>query len=256
LENILKVYFVGAGPGDPELLTIKAKRLMEKTEICVYAGSLINPEVLDYLPSSAEKHNSANMDLEQITGVFQRAKENNLDVIRLHTGDPSVYGAIGEQIELCQQLGIDYEVVPGVSSFSAAAAALKKELTLPDISQTVILTRAEGRTPVPPTQQLKELARTKATLVIFLSVHLIEQVVGDLLPDYGANCPVAVVYKASWKEERIIETTLSRLAEEVADKGITKTALIIVGEVLTSAGTRSKLYREDFSHGYRKEKSV
>jgi precorrin-4/cobalt-precorrin-4 C11-methyltransferase len=252
----VRVYFVGAGPGDPELLTIKAKRLMEKAEICVYAGSLINPEVLDYLPSSAEKHNSANMDLEQITGIFQRAKDNNLDIIRLHTGDPSVYGAIGEQMEICQQLGIDYEVIPGVSSFSAAAAALKKELTLPEVSQTVILTRTEGRTPVPQKQQLKELAKTKATLVVFLSVHLIEKLVEDLLPDYGENCPVAVVYKASWAEEQVIETTLSRLMDDVADKGITKTALIIVGEVLTSAGTRSKLYREDFSHGYRKEESI
>jgi precorrin-4/cobalt-precorrin-4 C11-methyltransferase len=252
----VRVYFVGAGPGDPELLTIKAKRLMEKAEICVYAGSLINPEVLDYLPSSAERYNSASMGLEQITGVFQRAKDSNLDIIRLHTGDPSIYGAIGEQMEICQQLGIDYEVIPGVSSFSAAAAALRKELTLPEVSQTIILTRTEGRTPVPQKQQLKELAKTKATLVVFLSMHLIEKLVEDLLSDYGENCPVAVVYKASWKEEQVIETTLSRLANDVADKGITKTALIIVGEVLTSAGTRSKLYREDFSHGYRKEESI
>lgn len=252
----MRVYFVGAGPGDPELLTVKAKRLMEKAEICVYAGSLINPEILDCLPSTAQRHNSANMDLGQISGIFRLAKENNLDVIRLHTGDPSVYGAIGEQMEICRQWGIEYDVIPGVSSFSAAAAALKKELTLPEVSQTVILTRTEGRTPVPQKQQLKELARTKATLVIFLSVHLIEQVVEDLLPDYGENCPVAVVYKASWKEEHIIETVLSRLTDDVSEKGIKKTALIIVGEVLASAGTRSKLYGEDFSHGYRKEEVI
>jgi precorrin-4/cobalt-precorrin-4 C11-methyltransferase len=247
----VKVYFIGAGPGDPELLTIKGKKIMERAKICVYAGSLINPRILDYLPSDAQRHDSASMSLEQITLIFKQAKDNDFDVARLHTGDPSIYGAIGEQIEILQPMGIDYEVIPGVSSFSAAAAALKKELTLPEVSQTVILTRAEGRTSVPYKHQLKELAKTKATLVIFLSVHMIHKVVEDLTFDYGGNCPVAVVYKASWEEQEILMSTLSRLADDVAYKGITKTALIIVGEVLTRTGTRSKLYREDFSHGFR-----
>lgn len=247
----MKVYFIGAGPGDPELLTIKGKKLMERAKICIYAGSLVNPEILGFLPSDAQRHDSAGMSLEQITMVFKRAKDDDIDVVRLHTGDPSIYGAIGEQIEILQPMGIEYEIIPGVSSFSAAAAALKKELTLPEVSQTVILTRAEGRTPVPVQQQLAELAKIKATLVIFLSVHMISKVVEDLMLDYGGNCPVAVVYKASWKEQDILMTTLARLTDDVAYKGITKTALIIVGEVLTSTGTRSKLYAEDFSHGFR-----
>ena len=247
----MKIYFVGAGPGDPELLTIKAKKIIEQAPICIYAGSLINPQILDYLPSNAQKHDSAGMTLEEITLIYKQAKKNNLDVARLHTGDPSIYGAIGEQIEICKPLGIEYEVIPGVSSFSAAAAALKKELTLPEVSQTVVLTRVEGRTTVPLQQHLKEIARTKATLVIFLSVHMVHKVVGDLMQDYGGTCPVAVVYKASWQEQEVLMTTLARLADDVAYKGITKTALIIVGEVLTRTGTRSKLYQDDFSHGFR-----
>lgn len=251
----MKVYFVGAGPGDPELLTIKGKKIMEQVKICIYAGSLINPMILDYLPSDAQRYNSAGMTLEEVILVYKQARDKNLDVVRLHTGDPSIYGAIGEQIEICKFQGIDYEVIPGVSSFSAAAAALKKELTLPEVSQTVILTRAEGRTSVPIKQRLNEIAKIKATLVIFLSVHMVHKVVEDLLPDYGEKCPVAVVYKASWKEEVVLMTTLGRLADDVAYKGLTKTALIIVGEVLTSTGTRSKLYSEDFGHNFRELES-
>jgi precorrin-4/cobalt-precorrin-4 C11-methyltransferase len=167
----MKVYFVGAGPGDPDLLTVKARRLLENCAICIYAGSLVSPDVVAIVPSHAEKHDSASMDLPQIVAVFQDANARNIDVVRLHTGDPSIYGAIGEQMTELDKLGIDYEVVPGVSSFQATAAALKTELTAPETAQTIILTRASGRTPVPPEQDLEILARTHATLCIFLSVH-------------------------------------------------------------------------------------
>jgi len=247
----LKVSFIGAGPGDPELLTLKGRRLLEEAPICIYAGSLVNPALLSHLPAHAEVFDSASMNLDEITAVFRRAKEENKSVVRLHTGDPSLYSAINEQIAKLEEMGVEYEVVPGVSAFQASAAALRTELTAPEVSQTVILTRLEGRTPVPEAEKLERLAATKATLCLYLSVDRIEKVVERILPFYGAECPAAVLYKVSWPEEKIIVSALGKLAEAVKAEGITKTALIVVGRSLHSRGTQSLLYAKEFTHGFR-----
>lgn len=251
----MKVIFVGAGPGNPELLTLKAHRLLSTCQICVYAGSLVSPEVVSLTPQDAELHDSASMTLEQIEAVFVSARQRTLDVIRLHTGDPSIYGAIREQMNVLDRLGIDYEVVPGVSSFQAAAAALKTELTAPEISQTIILSRTSGRTPMPAKQELAQLARTEATLCLFLSVHKLAEVVTELTSYYGRDCPIAVIFRASWPDEIILRGTLADIAPQVAQAGITKTAMIIVGQALGSSPAHnrpvSQLYHRHFSHGYR-----
>jgi len=247
----MKVYFVGAGPGDPELLTVKAERLLRNCRICIYAGSLINPEVLNLLPPAAERHDSASLDLEEITDLFKDAKARDIDVVRLHSGDPSIYGAIREQMNELDSMGIDYEVVPGVSSFQAAAAALRTELTAPEIAQTIILTRTSGRTPMPQEQDLETLARTRSTLCIFLSAHKIEQVALTLAEHYGPDCPVALVHKASWPDEQIIRGTLDDIAEKIAAAGIKKTAMILVGHALSRDIPVSRLYDPAFSHEYR-----
>ncbi len=251
----MKVFFVGAGPGDPDLLTVKARRLLESCRICVYAGSLISPQVLSLIPQDAEKHDSARMDLQEIIVVYQHAMVRNLDVVRLHSGDPSIYGATREQMNELDRLGIAYEVVPGVSSFQAAAAALNTELTAPEISQTVILTRTAGRTPVPEEQELERLAVTRSTLCIFLSAHGIRQIAETLVPQYGPNCPAAVVYHASWPDEIIIRGTLSDIAEKTLKRGIKKTAMVIVGQALLRDIPASKLYHADFSTGFREGKA-
>jgi len=248
----MKVIFVGAGPGDPELLTLKAARLLSSCRCCVYAGSLVSPEVLSLLPADSEKHDSARMTLEETTAVCRRAQEANIDVVRLHTGDPSIYGAIREQMIELDKLGIAYEVVPGVSSFQAAAAALKTELTAPEVSQTIILTRTAGRTPVPAEQDLEQIARTHATLCIFLSVQNMGEVAQTLARHYGDDCPIAVVYRASWPDEKIVRGTLADIAGLVAAQGISKTAMIVVGRALERTGAVSQLYSGQFSHGYRK----
>jgi precorrin-4/cobalt-precorrin-4 C11-methyltransferase len=252
----MKVIFVGAGPGDPELLTVKARCLLCQCRICVYAGSLVSPEVVDLAPEDAELHDSATMTLEQIEAVFVSAQQQDIDVIRLHTGDPAIYGAIREQMNVLDRLGIDYEVVPGVSSFQAAAAALKTELTAPEIAQTIILSRTSGRTPMPAKQDLAELARTESTLCLFLSVHKLATVVDELIPHYGADCPIGVVFRASWPDEVVIRGTLADIAPRVAAAGITKTAMIVVGPAIGSDRTHdipvSKLYHRHFSHGYRR----
>ncbi|KKL80898.1 hypothetical protein LCGC14_2000140, partial [marine sediment metagenome] len=193
----MKVYFIGAGPGDPELITVKGKKAIERSGYCIYAGSLINPDILKYCRMDSKKYNSASMTLEEIISVMEEAKVKNEDVARVHTGDPSIYGAIQEQMTELDKRGIDYEVIPGVSSFLAAASALKQELTLPGVSQTVVITRIEGKTPVPTTEKLEKLAETKATLCIFLSIKEINKVVSVLKPIYGESCPAAIVYKAS-----------------------------------------------------------
>jgi precorrin-4/cobalt-precorrin-4 C11-methyltransferase len=250
----MKVIFVGAGPGDPELLTLKAARLLQHCRCCVYAGSLVSPEVLALLPADAEKHDSAAMTLEETTAVCKHAAQRGEDVIRLHTGDPSIYGAIREQMVELDKLGIDYEVVPGVSSFQAAAAALRAELTAPEVSQTIILTRTSGRTPMPAGQELEQMARTHATLCIFLSVHQMSQVAATLTEHYGAECPIAVVYRASWPDQLIIRGTLADIAGKVAAAAIGKTAMIIAGRALDWSGAVSRLYSDEFSHGYREAK--
>jgi precorrin-4/cobalt-precorrin-4 C11-methyltransferase len=248
----MKAFFVGAGPGNPELLTCKARRLLENCKICVYAGSLISPEVIGIIAPSAEKHDSAGMDLDQIKGIFQSAQRRNIDVVRLHTGDPSIFGAIGEQMALLRVLGIPYEVIPGVSSFQAAAAVLCVELTAPEISQTIILTRTSGRTPVPGTQRLDALAKTQATLCIFLSVHNLAAISKTLSGHYGGDCPAAVVCRASWPNEQVVRGTLDDIAEKAADVPMDKTAMILVGRALGTVDTVSKLYDAAFTHGYRK----
>lgn len=248
------VYFVGAGPGDPELITMKGRRLLDAADVVIYAGSLVNPVLLEGL--RAEIHDSASMNLEEIVAVMAEAVERNRTVVRLHTGDTSFYSAISEQIERLRALGISFEVVPGVSSAMAGAAALGQELTIPEVSQTVIFTRVEGRTPVPEGEGLADLARHRASMVIFLSVGLMDKVVGELRQGYREDTPVVVIEKASWPDQRIIRGTLKDIAAKVAEAGVKKTALIYVGDSLRasidSLGKESLLYRKDFSHGYRK----
>jgi precorrin-4/cobalt-precorrin-4 C11-methyltransferase len=218
---------------------------------CIYAGSLVNPDILKYCSKDTKIYDSASMSLEEIMDIIEEAKEDNKDVARVHTGDPSIYGAIQEQMSELDKRGIDYEVIPGVSSFLAAASALKQELTLPGVSQTVIITRIEGRTPVPETEGLEILAKSKATLCIFLSVNEIDKVVSILSPVYGNNCPVAIVYKASWKDEKVIISNLSDVSDEITQNDIKKTAIIIVGDVLSKNFEYSKLYDKHFNHSYR-----
>ncbi len=247
----MTVIFVGAGPGDPELLTVKAQRLLRECRVCVYAGSLVSPQVLSLLPADAERHDSASMHLEEIVTVFRRAHEQGLDVVRLHTGDPSIYGAINEQMRELEKLGIPYEVVPGVSAFQAAAASWKTELTVPGGAQTIIISRVAGRTPVPEAQSLEALAKTGATLCLYLSVHKIEEIVDILSPHYGADCPVVVVFHASWPDERTISGTLTSIAARMADADVSRTAVVLVGWALGREGEASRLYDRTFTHGFR-----
>ncbi|HEY3319115.1 MAG TPA: precorrin-4 C(11)-methyltransferase [Planctomycetota bacterium] len=247
----MKVYFVGAGPGDPELLTRKAERMLRACRFCIYAGSLVSPEVLALLPAHAEKHDSAKLNLQETTALCVSARDRKTDVIRLHSGDPSIYGATREQMDALDAAGIAYEVIPGVSSFQAAAAALRTELTAPEIAQTIILSRVADRTPVPPEQQLQKLAQTHATLCLFLSVHKIKEICTTLAAEYGADCPAAVVYRVSWPDQHVINGTLTDIAAKVAAENIQKTALIIVGRALARGLPVSKLYDGGFTHGCR-----
>ena len=245
------VVFLGAGPGDPELLTLKGRRLLDDADLVVYAGSLVNPALLEGI--GAVCHDSAALDLEAIMTLLADGYRRGLRTVRLHTGDPAVYGAIREQMQWLDARAIPYEVVPGVSSVFAAAAALRTELTVPEVTQTVILTRQAGRTPVPERESLARLAAVQATMCIFLSVALIERVVADLLAGgYPVDTPIAVVERASWPDERIVRGSLADIAARVADSGIRKTAMIVVGPAL-SADSRiaSRLYDAAFSHEYR-----
>ena len=251
----MKVYFIGAGPGDPELLTLKAKRILETSDVVIYAGSLVNPDILKFVRPNTILHDSSTMELEEILSIYREAKKVGRTVARVHTGDLSIYSALQEQLDECEKGGIDCEIVPGVSSYQAAAATLRRELTLPGVSQTLILTRISGRTEVPVTESLEKLAKTKATMVIFLSIHEIERVVDQLREGYREETPVAVVEKASWAEERKIIGTLGNIAEKVKAAGIKRHALIVVGEVLGSTYRKSKLYDAEFEHGFRKKKS-
>lgn len=246
------VYFVGAGAGDPELLTVKGKRLIDNADTIIYAGSLVNPAVLADRKSDCQVYDSAGMTLEEVLAVMQETEAQGKTTVRVHTGDASIYGAIREQLDALDKLGIPHTVVPGVSSFLAAAAAMQKEYTLPDMTQTVILTRMEGRTPVPERERLEELAKHRATMIIFLSVGRIAELAERLRTAYPAATPVAVVYKASWPEEKIVTGTLLDIAEKVQAAGITKTALVTVGEFLGDTYALSKLYDKTFTHEFRK----
>jgi precorrin-4/cobalt-precorrin-4 C11-methyltransferase len=248
----MKVYFVGAGPGDPELLTLKAARLLKNCRVCVYAGSLVSPGVIELLPQAAEKHDSAKLSLEEIVEVFKDALERNLDVVRLHSGDPSIYGAIREQMNELDALAINYEVIPGVSSFQASAAVLNAELTAPEVAQTIILTRVSGRTPAPEEQALERLAQTRSTLCIFLSADKIQGIADLLSKHYGADCPAALVYRATWPDQKVIGGVLSDIAEKTLAAGVKKTAIILVGHALGRNTSASKLYDASFSHEFRR----
>ena len=248
-----KVYFIGAGPGDPELITIKGRRLIDSADVVIYAGSLVNKELLREI--RAEIYDSAGMTLDEIIGVIDKAVKNNKRVVRLHTGDTSFYSAISEQIERLRKLNIEYEIVPGVSSAMAGAAVLGQELTIPEISQTVIFTRIEGRTPVPDTEKLGELAKHRASMVIFLSVGMAEKVYDELIKGYPEDTPVAVVEKATWKDQKVVRGRLRELVKLIKSADIKKTALIYVGDALLASEMdiekKSRLYDKDFSHEYR-----
>ena len=249
----LKVYFIGAGPGDPELLTLKALKIIRKADIIIYAGSLVNKDILGFARKAAVRYDSAKMTLEEVLGIIEKEKFRKMIIARLHTGDPSLYGVIQEQMDWCEKEGIAYEVIPGVSSFQAAAASLKQEWTLPGVSQTVIITRLSGRTKVPQKEDLEKLAKIRATLVIFLSVQDIGRVVKKLKGGYAQDTPVAVIERVSWPDERGIQGTLVDIAQKVKAAGIKRQALIIVGEVLRKKGYQpSRLYDKNFSHGFRK----
>ncbi len=248
----MTVYFIGSGPGDPELLTIKARKIIEKADVIVYAGSLVNRDILKYARHDARLYDSAELTLEEIAEIIVTWARENKTVARLHSGDPSIYGAVQEQIELLEERGIGCEIVPGVSSFTAAAAALKKEYTIPDVTQTVIITRMEGKTDVPEKEGLGTLAGHRASMCIFLSVQAVERVVEELKKGYPDTTPVAVVYRVSQSDEKIITGCLDDIAAKVKREGIEKTALILVGEFLKSSGKRSKLYDKGFTHGFRK----
>ena len=248
----MTVHFVGAGPGDPGLLTVRAAQFLASCRCCIYAGSLVSPSVLAMLPGDAEKHDSAALTLEETTAICRAARDRGVDVVRLHSGDPSIYGAIREQMNALDKLGIAYDVVPGVSSFQAAAAALKTELTAPEVAQTIILTRASGRTPLPPEQELDRLAQSRATLCVFLSIQRLDDLTATLARHYGADCPAAVVYRASWPDQQILRGTLADIAAQVSAARIGKTAMIIVGRALARDIPVSRLYDAGFSHEYRK----
>ena len=251
----MDVSFVGAGPGDVELITVKGQRLLGEADVIIYAGSLVNPALLSLAKQGAVVYNSASMTLDEVIAVMEQAVRIGQKTVRLHTGDPSIYGAIQEQMDALKKKKISYDVIPGVSSFLATAAALKCEYTLPDVSQTVIITRLEGRTPVPEKEKLALLASHNATMCIFLSVHMIENVMNELIEGgYTPDTPVAIVQKASWPEQKIFRGTIATIGEIVTAEKIDRTAMIVVGRCLDSDYALSRLYAPEFGHMYREAK--
>ncbi len=246
----MTVHFIGAGPGAADLITIRGRDLIAVSPVCLYAGSLVPKEVIEFAPAGARVIDSAAMTLDQIIAEIVTAHDNGQDVARVHSGDPSIYGAIGEQIRWLRELGIDYTITPGVPAFAASAAALGVELTLPDIAQTIILTRTSMKSSAMPSgEELAQLACAKATLAIHLSVRNLRQVCRDLVPHYGEDCPVAVVYRVSWPDQVILRGTLGDIREKVREAKITRTALILVGQVLSGDdASDSRLYAPDHQH--------
>ena len=252
-----KVYFVGCGPGDPDLLTVKAKKLIQKADIVVYSGSLI-PNDIVRLCKKAKLYDAAKLVREEIFKILRDGALQGKSVVRLHDGDPSIYGAIREQTDNLKKDGIQFEVVPGITSFLASAAALGCELTLPGVTQTIIITRAEARTKVPTREKISELAKHKATMIFYLSVHLISDIVKEAIKGgYSKSTPAAAIYRASWKDEKVITGTLETIAKKIRDEKITKTAIIIIGDIVNPKQYEySRLYDKTFSHGYRKAKVI
>ena len=247
------VHFVGAGPGAPDLITQRGAALLQTADCIIYAGSLVNPALLGLARPGCTIYNSAEMTLEQVLGVLRQMEAAGKTTVRLHTGDPCLYGAIREQMDALDGMGVSYDDTPGVSSFCGAAAALRAEYTLPDVSQTVIITRAPGRTPVPERESIRSLAAHQATMVLFLSTSLTELLQAELLAGgYAAETPVAVVYKATWPEEKIFRCTVGTLHETVTGNGLTKTSLIVVGNCLGDTYLRSLLYHPNFTTEFRK----
>ncbi len=249
------VHFVGAGSGAVDLITVRGAKLLSQADVIIYAGSLVNPELLSYAKADCEIHNSAQMTLEQVLQVIQAAEASGKTTVRLHTGDSSIYGAVREQFDELEKLGISYDVCPGVSAFCGAAAALRAEYTLPEVSQTVIISRAAGRTAVPERESIRTLAQHQATMVLYLSTSLTQTLQEDLLAGgYAENTPAAVVYKATWPEEKIFRCTVKTLHETVTQNKLTKTALIVIGNCLQGDYERSRLYAPDFSTEFRKSR--
>lgn len=246
------IYFVGAGPGAVDLITVRGQRYLEQADVIIYTGSLVNPALLDVAKTGCKIYNSAYMTLEEVLAIMEEAVQEGAVVVRLHTGDSSLYGAVREQMDALRERDIAFEVCPGVSSLFGAASALQIEYTLPEVSQTLIITREEGRTPVPKKEGIASLASHQSTMVLFLSSSLAKKVQKDLLAGgYRPDVPVAVVYKATWPDEKILRTSVGKLAEAMETSGIDKTALIIVGEVLGEQYAKSKLYDASFSTAYR-----
>ena len=246
------VYFIGAGPGDKELITVKGMKLLQKADSIIYAGSLVNPGLLDFAKTGCEVHDSAKMTLEEVIEVMLENEKRGLVTARLHTGDPSIFGAIKEQIDLLTENGVAFEIVPGVSSYAGAAAVLGAEYTLPGVSQTVILTRMEGRTPVPERESISKLAKIGASMAIFLSGGMLPELSAELLEGgYPKDTPAAIVYKATWPDQKIMRTTVEGLPETGAKNNISKMAIVLVGNFLDGNYGRSFLYNPEFTHGYR-----
>lgn len=251
------VYFVGAGPGAADLITVRGKELLCRADVVVYAGSLVNPDLLKYTKPGCEIYNSAMMTLEQVIEIMVPKSKSGCFVVRLHTGDPSIYGAIREQMELLSENDVEYSVVPGVSSFCAAATALNAEYTLPGVSQTLILTRMGGRTPVPELEEISKLAAHKSSMALFLSVGMAGKLSQRLIEGgCSTDTPAAIVYKASWADEKIVRTTVGNLEDAVITNDIHKTALILVGQFLGNDFERSKLYDPSFTHEFREAEKV
>lgn len=249
----MKVKFVGAGPGDPELITLKGYKALSEADVVIYAGSLVNPKLLDYCKEGCEIHDSAYLNLDEIIDLCEKGTSNNKSVVRLHTGDFSIYGSLREQIERLNEVSIGYELIPGVSSFLGAASALEIEYTVPEISQSLIITRMEGRTPVPKLESIRSYAAHQTSMAIFLSSGMVSDVMEELIAGgYPKSTPAAMIYKATWPEQRIIKGNLETLPGLADEAGITKTALIIVGECLGQSYNDSKLYDKDFKHEFRK----
>lgn len=248
------IHFVGAGSGATDLITVRGVRLLAEADVIIYAGSLVNKELLHGARPECALHDSAYLTLEEVIAIMAQAERDGKTTVRLHTGDPSIYGAIREQMDALAQRGIEYDVVPGVSSMCGAAAALKAEYTLPDVSQTVIVTRMAGRTPVPEREQIRALAQSGSTMVIFLSTGLLPELTRELLLGaYTEHTPAAIVYKATWPDERVFRCTVGTLAETAKKHNITKTALITVGDFLGQTYERSKLYDPGFSTEFRRQ---